>query len=173
MLKPSLIAKTNPKANENQIFKGYGIRITYITPRLIRVEKENNCTDLASFAVWNRNFKSGMLNVTKQGKKIIAETEDCIFTIKNQKPYSVYFKDTKNAQIFSKQKNLKGTRRTLDGIKGTAKLENGLITENGAYVLDDSRSMLLNEKGNFEARAHGSADFYAFAYGKKIGRAHV
>lgn len=166
MLKPSLIAKTNPKANENQIFKGYGVRITYITSRLIRVEKENNCTDLASFAVWNRNFKSGMLNVTKQGKKIIAETEDCIFTIKNQKPYSVYFKNTKSTQIFSKQKNLKGTRRTLDGIKGTAKLENGLITENGAYVLDDSRSMLLNEKGNFEARAHGSADFYAFAYGK-------
>lgn len=166
MLKPSLIAKTNPKANKNQIFKGYGVRITYITSRLIRVEKESNCTDLASFTVWNRNFKSGMLNVTKQSKKIIAETEDCIFTIKNQKPYGVYFKDTKNTQIFSKQKNLKGTRRTLDGVKGTAKLENGLITENGAYVLDDSRSMLLNKKGNFEARPHGSADFYAFAYGK-------
>ena len=38
MLKPSLIAKTDAKANEKQICIINGVRITYLTSRLIRVE---------------------------------------------------------------------------------------------------------------------------------------
>lgn len=165
MLKPSLIAKTDAKANEKQIYVINGIRITYLTPRLIRVES-GEFTDLASYTVWFRNFECGSLNVSQQGKKIFAETDEVIFTIKNNKPYSVYFKDTKNTEIFSKQKNLKGTRRTLDMTFGKVPLENGFITENGAYLLDDSKTMLLNENGNFVQRTEGSTDYYAFAYGK-------
>lgn len=39
MLKESLIAKTDAKADKSQIFSGFGLRITYITSHLIRVEK--------------------------------------------------------------------------------------------------------------------------------------
>ncbi|MCH5316003.1 MAG: DUF5110 domain-containing protein [Eubacterium sp.] len=166
MLKSSLIAKTDAKANDNQIFIGFGLRITYLTPRLIRVEKADSCTDLASYTVWFRNFEGGTFKVSAQGKKVIAETESAIFTIKNSKPYSVYFKDTKNTEIFSKQKNLKGTRRTLDGTFGKVPLGDGFITKNGAYLLDDSDSMLLDEGGHFVPRKDGAVDYYAFAYGK-------
>lgn len=165
MLKPSLIVKTNAKANENQICIIDGIRITYLTSRLIRVES-GAFTDLASYTVWFRNFAAGKMQVTQQGKKILVETDDVIFTIKGNKPYSVYFKDIKNTEIFSKQKNLKGTRRTLDGTIGKASLEDGFITENGAYLLDDSSTILVNDKGNFVARENNSRDYYAFAYGK-------
>jgi len=165
MLKPSLIAKTDAKANNNQICIINGIRITYLTSRLIRVES-GAFTDLASYTVWFRNFEAGNMEVTQQGRKILVETDDVIYTIKNSKPYSVYFKDTKNTEIFSKQKNLKGTRRTLDGTFGRIPLENGFITENGAYLLDDSKTMLINEKGNFVPRESNSNDYYAFAYGK-------
>lgn len=166
MLKKSLIAKTNAKANENQIFIGYGLRITFLTTRLIRVEKADSFTDLASYAVWYRNFESGKMVVNKQDNTVIAETDECIFTIKKGKPYSVYFKDTKNTEIFSKQKNLKGTCRTLDGTTGKTKLDNGFITQNGAFLLDDSGSMLIDESGRFVARKDGAVDYYAFAYGK-------
>ena len=165
MLKQSLIAKTDGKANEKQICIINGVRITYLTSRLIRVES-GAFTDLASYTVWFRNFETGKMKVTQQGKKILVETENVIFTIKNNKPYSVYFKDTKNTEVFSKQKNLKGTRRTLDMTFGRVSLEDGFITENGAYLLDDSNTMLLNENGNFVPRENNTGDYYAFAYGK-------
>ncbi len=164
MLKQSLIAKTQGRANDSQIKIIDDIRITYLTSRLIRVEV-GNFTDLASYAVWYRNFDAGKMNVTHNGKSITVETEDVIFTVKNKKPYSVYFKDTKTTQIFSKQKNLKGTYRTLDGTFGKIRLDDGLITENGAYLLKDN-SILLNENGNFVQRSAASSDYYAFAYGK-------
>lgn len=165
MLKSSLIAKTDAKANKKQICVINGIRITYLTSRLIRVES-GTFTDLASYTVWYRNFVAGNMNVTQQGKKILVETEDAIFTIKRSKPYSVYFKDTQNTEIFSKQKNLKGTRRTLDMTYGRVPLEDGFITQNGAYLLDDSKTMLINNNGNFVPREDNSKDYYAFAYGK-------
>ncbi|MFR5875114.1 MAG: TIM-barrel domain-containing protein [Eubacterium sp.] len=165
MLKSSLIAKTDAKANKKQICIVDGIRITYLTSRLIRVENGAH-TDLASYTVWFRNFDAGNMQVTRQGKKLIVETDDVIFIIKGNKPYSVYFKDTQNTEIFYKQKNLKGTRRTLDATFGKVPLENGFITENGAFMLDDSSSMLINEKGNFVPRESNSNDYYAFAYGK-------
>ncbi len=165
MLKPSLIAKTDAKANEKQICIINGVRITYLTSRLIRVES-GAFTDLASYTVWFRNFDEGNMEVSQSGSKIIVETEDVIFTIKKAKPYSVYFKDTKNTEVFSKQKNLKGTRRTLDMTFGKVPLDDGFITKNGAYLLDDSKTMLINEKGNFVARDKNSKDYYAFAYGR-------
>lgn len=164
MLKPTLIPRTNPKANENQIHIIDNIRITFITPRLIRVEK-GEFTDLASFTVWNRCFEGGKINVSKKGNTITAETDDVIFTIKRGIPYCVYFKDTGNTEIFSKQKNFKGTRRTLDMTFGAVKLDDGFITDGGAYLLND-KSMLIDEKGMFTKRNEVSNDYYAFAYGK-------
>lgn len=165
MLKKSLIAQTDAKANENQIYIVDGLRITCLTPRLIRVES-GAYTDLASYTVWFRNFNVPKIEVLKSGRKIIVETSEAVFTIKGTKPYSVYFKDTKNTEIFSKQKNLSGTCRTLDGTIGRVSLEDGFITENGAFLLDDSSSMLLDDNGRFVSRKENSTDYYAFAYGK-------
>ena len=165
MLKQSLIAVMDSKASEKQMCTINGVRITYLTSRLIRVES-GAFTDLASYTVWFRNFDAGNMQVSAQGKRIVVETDDCIFTIKNQKPYNVYFKDAKNTEKFSNQKNLKGTRRTLDGTFGKVSLDDGFITENGAFLLDDSSTMLIDEKGNFVPRENNSKDYYAFAYGK-------
>lgn len=165
MLKPSLIAKTDAKADKGQITEINGLRITCLTSRLIRVES-GGFTDLASYTVWFRRFDAPKANITCKGNNILVETDDVIFTIKSNKPYNVYFKDTKSTEIFSRQKNLKGTRRTLDMTFGKVSLDDGIITENGAYLLDDSKSMLLDESGHFVARNGNSKDYYAFAYGK-------
>ena len=164
MLKKSLIAKTNAKANDRQIVIIGNVRITYLTPRLIRIEK-GVFTDLASFSIWFRNFEAGEFSAINVNGEIVVETSEVIFNIKNGKPYSVYFKDSKKTELFSAQKNLKGTRRTLDETAGKVKLDEGLITENGAYLFNDSKSMLLDENGKFVKR-EGGYDYYAFAYGK-------
>lgn len=167
MLKQSLIAKTDARANEKQIKEIGGVRITYITPRLIRVEEGGEFCDLASSTVWFRNFEAQDFKATQIGNKIEVETDEVVFTIKNKKPYSVYFKDTKGVELFKKQKNLKGTCRTLDMTFKAVPLDDGLITDGGAFLLDDSNSMLLDENGRFVPRGENSArDYYAFAYGK-------
>lgn len=165
MLKQSLIAKTQGKANDKQIVQIGNTRITVLTPRLIRVEK-GGFTDLASYTVWFRKFEVPEFKTESNGKIITVDTSEVIFTVKSGKPYSVYFKDTKKTEFFSKQKNLKGTRRTLDQTFGKVKLNDGLITNGGAYLLDDSASMLLDDSGHFVKRQDGASDYYAFAYGK-------
>ena len=165
MLKKTLIAKTDAAADKSQIYSGKGWRATYITPRLIRFEA-GTFTDLPSVAVWFRRFESGNMKTEEKGSVITIETDEAVFTVKNLRPYSVYFKDTKRTEIFAKQKNLKGTCRTLDMTNGKAKLGEGFITENGAYLFDDSDSLLIDKNGRFIKREDGGKDFYLFAYGK-------
>lgn len=164
MLKPSLIAKTSAKANDNQIKIINNVRITYLTSRLIRVEVDKFYDD-ASFTVFNRKFENvEKFKVTGSANKIFVETKDAVFTIKNNKPLCVKIKSSGEVQYFKKQKNLKGTRRTLDATFGKVELDDGLITKNGAYLLDDSNSFLLDESGHFVPRG-GGKDYYCFAYG--------
>lgn len=165
MLKPSLIAKTNAKANENQLYIDGDLRITYLTSRLIRVER-GSFTDLPSYAVWNRKFDAGNMKISRNGRILNVETDDIILLLKNKKPCSVYFKDNGNTELFSNQKNLKGTYRTLDGTIGKIPLEDGFITEQGLYLFDDSKSILIDETGAFVPRKAMSKDYYIFAYGK-------
>ena len=165
MLKPSLIAKTDPKADEAQIAVFGDVRITCLTPRLIRVER-GTFTDLASFTVWFRRFPGQTMHAEKHGGVITVETAQAVFTVKGGKPHSVYMKDTQKTLRFAGQKNLKGTCRTLDMTRGAVPLRDGLLTEGGAYLLDDSQSMLLGSDGRFVPRDGGGRDWYAFAYGK-------
>lgn len=165
MLKPSLIVKTNAMADSGQMFVSKNLRITYLTSRLLRVEV-GSFVDLPSYAVWNRRFPAGKMDIRKKGNDYTVETEDIILTLKNKKPYSVYFKDNDTTELFSKQKNLKGTYRTLDNTIGKIPLEDGFITEKGLYLFDDSKSVLINEKGALVPRRAGSLDCYVFAYGK-------
>lgn len=168
MLKKSLIIKTDAKANENQIKIIDDIRITYLTSRLIRVEV-GTFTDLASFTVLNRNFQVGKFNVKKIKNKILVETSDVIFIIKNGTPICVKIKSSDETQYFKKQKNLKGTRRTLDATFGKVPLDDGLITKDGAFLLDDSTSFLFDDEGHFVKRS-GGKDYYCFAYGKDYSK---
>lgn len=164
MLKTSLVVHTNAKADDSQIYVDGDLRITYITSRLLRVEI-GEFTDLASYAVWNRRFPAGDMKITKNGAMCKAETEDIILTLKNKKPYSVYFKENAQTELFSNQKNLKGTYRTLDNTFGKIPLEDGFITEKGLYLFED-KTVLLDKNGLFAPRTGASKDYYVFAYGR-------
>lgn len=165
MLKKTLVAKTDAVADKSQIFTGDGWRVTFLTSRLIRFET-GSFTDLPSAAVWFRRFECDGIKVEASGKNVTVETDDVIFTIKSLVPYSVKFKDSGNTQVFSKQKNFKGTCRTLDMTNGRAKLGDGFITDGGAYLFDDSTSLLIDEGGRFVKREGDGKDYYLFAYGK-------
>lgn len=64
-----------------------------------------------------------------------------------------------------KSTNLGGTFRTLDRIDGRCELDNGILSEYGLSILDDSGSMLFTEDGWVAPRDKSKADVYLFAYG--------
>lgn len=170
MLKPSLIAKTDAKANHNQIYVGDCYRVTVLTDRLIRFEysKEKTFVDMASHTVWFRNFAPIPFSVKEIKDNIVVETDVVKFFInkKKAKPYCVQIKSSGKTIKCNNKGNLRGTCRTLDGTFGKVPLAQGLLTENGVYVLDDSSSFLINEHGNFMARKGNGKDLYVFAYEK-------
>ena len=170
MLKSSLIAKTDAKANDNQIYIGDYYRVTVLTSRLIRVEysAEKKFVDLASYAVWFRKFDDVPFSITEQGSTAVVETDDVKFFINknNGKPLFVEIKESGRKIKCDNKGNFKGTCRTLDMTFGKTKLTDGLITKNGVYVLDDSNSILIDENGNFQPREDNNKDLYIFAYEK-------
>lgn len=61
--------------------------------------------------------------------------------------------------------DLGGTARTLDGAYGRVDLEPGVLSRKKGYaVLEDSESMLWDEKGWIAVREKGRVDGYVFAY---------
>ena len=170
MLKSSLIAKADAKANKNQIYIGDCYRITVLSSRLIRYEhsKEKNFVDLASYAVWFRKFDDVQFSVTETGSIVIVETNTVKFFInKNKgKPLFVEIKENGRKIKCDNKGNLKGTCRTLDGTFGKVPLQDGLVTKNGVYVFDDSCSVLIDENGKFQPREGSNKDLYIFAYEK-------
>ena len=170
MLKQSLIANTNSVADKKQIYVGDNYRITVLTDKLIRFESSQNgeFVDLASFAVWFRNFEAPQFSVSEQSGIIVVETESIVFSIKksNAKPLTVKFKDTGVVKKCYNNDNMGGTKRTLDQTAGPVKLQDGLITKSGVYVFDDSKSLLIDTDGMFKPRENKSTDLYIFAYGK-------
>lgn len=175
MLKPALIAKTDAKANDNQIYIGSCYRITVLSNRLIRFEysKEKAFTDLASHTVWFRKAENINFSVKEENGKIIVETAEIKLFInkKKAKPDYVVIKENGKFLKCNNKNNLKGTCRTLDATFGKVPLNDGLLTENGIYVLDDSKSFLINENGNFVARDGKCTDLYIFAYEKNYREA--
>ena len=69
----------------------------------------------------------------------------------------------------AKAGNLKGTARTLDGVAGKTKLEDGLISTAGWAVVDDSKTLVFDESGWLAPRTNKkSLDIYFFGYGDNI-----
>jgi len=61
--------------------------------------------------------------------------------------------------------NLGGTLRTLDGVKGPVPLGDGILSRDGWYLLDDSKSPLFSGDWIQDRPKNGGLDWYLFGYG--------
>lgn len=169
MLKKSLIVSAKGKAEDYQIYRGEGFRITVLTPFMIRVERDstNSFTDLPSMAFMFRSMPQCAFTVEKKSERIEVKTDYVLYTLSSLslKPVSVMFLDRGKKVTDFKRGNLKGTRRTLDQTFGPVKLKDGIMSTDGVSIVDDSKSMLIGEDGMFTPRAEGTSDYYIFAYG--------
>ncbi len=153
---------TQSKTDPQFVYIRDCLRISVLTSRLIRVEyqSEKDFCDEPTQTVWYRNFGAPEFAVEEKGNRIIVKTTDCIVTI-SSKGKIIQVNDVKNLM----SGNLKGTCRTLDMTYGKTKLGDGILSENGVAVLDDSQSLILCSDGTVGPRKC-EVDRYIFAYGR-------
>ena len=146
------------------VFKTSSVRITVLTPFLLRLET-GVFTDLPTQTVWNREFPAVSCTHSQKNKYFYIETDSVSFCIdvKSGKMVSITLNQGKPITDFQKG-NLLGTARTLDNVNGATSLAPGLMSRSGVAVLDDSQSLLLDRDGKLLPREK-CTDLYFFAYG--------
>ncbi len=176
LLDQHFIVATKPKALEENIVVWGKFRVTVLKNRLFRIEKEEKgrFCDQATQSVWYRKFDKVPFTVKKEQDCLTVDTGEAKLVLKETIEES--FVILEGCSIpFDNAKNLKGTYRTLDCCDGEwwicedqkkhIVLENGVVSENGVAVLDDSLSLVLEESGTLNIRNFSEQDIYVFAYG--------
>lgn len=163
MLDEYLIAKTAPKAHAKQIIAMENVRITVLTPELIRVEISDNrrFCDEATQTVWFRELDECDYTVDYNDKEIVIVTESATFHFNRKKEKVDYVVLGGQKTPCNNAQNLKGTARTLDMAAGAVRLGKGIIGKNGVAYFDD-KSLILGEDGEVKPREF-SRDRYIFA----------
>jgi len=149
---------------KNGVFKTSSLRITVLTPCLLRLEV-GSFTDMPTQTVWNRNFSYVPCTHSQSAQLFTVQTGDVTFCIdiRAKKMRSITLKNGETVTDFTKG-NLLGTARTLDNVNGATHLDSGIMSRSGVAVLDDSKSLLLDQDGTILPREKCS-DQYFFAYG--------
>ncbi len=163
-LNSHFIVNESGKACDENILIFGDVRITVILDGVIRIEK-GFFTDEITQSFWKRNC--GKVNFTseKKGNKVFIKTDRAEFcvNISNGKP--VFAKCGSLVSRCNNKKNLKGTARTLDQAKGEVKLLDGVVSLDGAAVVDDTGSLIINSDGEILPRNGKTKDIYVFCYG--------
>ncbi len=170
----TLTIKTNSKTPLSQVYIHKNLRFSVLCDKLLRVEIDESASfcDDATQAVINRNFCSTDFSVETSENEIIIETSSVIFCFDIKKKIMNYIilSDGRRVTDYNKG-NLKGTKRTLDNVNGSTKLNDGIISTEGVALLDDSKSLILCENGKVIPRRNNCSDIYYFAYGYKYREA--
>ena len=165
---------TMGNATKENIVMGDKYRFTVLTPRMIRIEYDENgkFEDRASQVVFYRDFQKCDFTVEKNNSKVIIKTEYLsISYIENAilSPETLQITlESFNGKVWrygDRPQNLKGTVSTLDCVNGSTELEDGICSREGYSVIDDSNTMLLTEDGWFDIRRSGGIDMYFLGYG--------
>ncbi len=150
--------------NPDQTLVFENVKISVLSDRILRVQRVDSkqFVDLASQMVVCRDFASPHFEHKLIDRTVFVKTATNMYDI-NLDSLNVLVdgKKIKN----TRQDNLKGTARTLDGAIGRVPLKKGLFAKSGVVEIDDSKTFLLCEDGMLEKRETGSVDKYIFAFG--------
>ena len=150
------------------IFRKNDLRLSLLTPCLLRVEK-GAFTDERTQTVVCRDWEEPFYTLEEAPEGCTVRTEEAIFRLDpvSGQMLSVTPNDGPTVTDFDKD-NLLGTARTLDQANGAVKLEKGIMSRSGVSVMED-KSLLVLEDGTVAPRKEGQ-DKYYFAYGRNYSR---
>ena len=166
----------NLLAEPKSILKGKKYRFTILTPRLIRIEYNENgiFEDRATSLVINRKFQEIQYDLKSDEISISITTE--YFSLK-------YLKDNpitnKNIIVkvngtnkewtpgYQDYRNYGSISYSLDDFNGKLKLSKGLYSLDGFVVLDDSKNFVIDN--NTFIKRETTTDLYLFVYKTDLG----
>lgn len=153
-------------------------RFSFITPSLVRMEyaeKGKFLDDSTLFAVNRTQFYDSVTVETRPGNLYIMRTPKMRVEYQadgfpfGQVNLKVYFTHKGREQRWymasSQSENLRGALYTLDGLDGATDLDEGLLSRDGWYVINDTgRDIIKNGWIASRPREHVQ-DIYLFVYG--------
>ncbi len=162
------------QAFEHSIVTHGNVRISVFTSQLFRIEysSDKKFEDRPTQIIWNRQFPKVQMkiNKTENSLEIITSSLKLQYLNTNIEPLpsNLIISEIDEEFIWHPEKedpeNLKGTARTLDEADGKISLENGLVSRAGWSIIDDSNSLVFNEKGWIEPQEKSRFDVYFFGY---------
>ena len=184
------IAQDNPVADPKAVVTAGAARFTVLTPQLIRMEwaEDGKFEDHASLVFINRRlpvpqFKTvnlaaggGGLVTLDTGKLSLSYRQNSgQFTADNlQVSFDLNGNKVTWHPGMPETGNLGGTLRTLDGVKGSAPLGQGLVSRDGWVVIDDTDRPLFDNSDWPWAMPRPTTkhqDWYFFGYGHDYKKA--
>ncbi len=177
-------AAHRPQAHPDAVVEGPGFRITVLTGRLLRLERQedNRFTDQATQLVLCREFPVPEFTVSRDGEGLDLWTDDLhlhydggefspaglsvTMRRRAQDSHRTTWRYGDPVEAEGLGANLGGTARTLDDVDGATPLEPGLLSRTGYAVVDDSASLVLHDDGWVGPRPAPETDLYFFGHGR-------
>lgn len=164
--------------NTKQIIFGKA-RFSVITENLIRAEYADGTDflDNQTLFAYNRNYNGCPVEISENGNTLTVKTQAMTLTyIDDGKPFSA---ENLTCDIFGvtwhygdkSEGNLGGTLATLDGVKAAVPLDDGLLSKDGWFVIDDSTNTPLEDGWIKKYYYERPTDIYIFGYGKDYKKA--
>ena len=159
----------NAAPNEKNVVRCGDVRITVITPRLIRIE-QGAFTDDATLTVLCRDFCLVECTVHADDGGVCIGTGRLSLHYRAGQPLETLTIRSEEYPAFTWHygqkplQNLKGTTSTLDCVDGACPLEDGVCSIDGYALMDDSASLRMTVEGWFAPR-EACTDVYFFGYG--------
>ena len=183
-LQDHLVLNLRPNANKENIVFWKDYRVTVLSDRLFRIEKNENkiFRDKATQIVWYRDMPKQEFTSELTDKLLSIKTNKVELVLLENIDYSYIVINGEKIKISNKN-NLMGTYRTLDRFTGDEyipdgftdtsdvkrtkiQLETGICSTNGVAYFDDSKSLTLDTGGEIKDERGQGLDYYVFAYGK-------
>lgn len=176
----------NPVAEPRSIVQLGNARFTVLTPQLLRLEwaADGKFEDAASLVFINRKLPVPAYKADSAGEWLTLKTDKLL--LRYMKNGGQFSPDNLSIELalngravrwhpgLKDQGNLGGTIRTLDGVKGDAKLDPGLVSRGGWAVIDDSARPLFDRSDwPWVMPRHKAArqDLYFFGHGHNYRQA--
>ena len=174
------LLRTDPLAPAASVIAGDRWRVTVLTERLLRLEYAagGDFEDRPTQVVLDRAFPTPDFKLTRKGAGILVRTPaltleydggpfstgGLVVTPTEGATYHQVWRFGEVHHETAMPLNLGGTARTLDAVDGPCPLEPGLASTQGVAVLDDSRSLALDDDG-WVAPHRGDLDLYVGGHG--------
>jgi len=168
---------TRPVADPAAVVRGETFRITVLTDGLLRLEyaQDGRFEDRASAFAVVRDLPVPRYRVI-DGPHHLEILTDRVHLVYDREPFSTSGLSIQVRGNISSYHSvwrfgepidgLGGTARTLDNADGAVPLEPGVISRWGYAVLDDSRTVVLDDDGWVAPRDGSRTDLYFFGYGR-------